>query len=404
MSKLKILLGLTGSVASTLADKILKAMQQIGEVKIVVTEHARSLLPLERFASLNNGETTWDGSPVYTDANEWSFPSETAGWSHRPWQKGDRVLHIELRQWADVLVIAPLSANTLAKMANGICDNLLTSVVRCWDLTKPVVVAPAMNTLMWEHPVTSAHLRTLIDWFDEPMIKNFIMVQPIEKGLACGEKGVGAMAMIDDIAKAVDHSTDWIFPLTTDCSGIPINFHPGAFGFHRKHSYHTGVDLYTNNNAAVYAVEPGVVVAIEPFTGPQDGSPWWQNTEAVLVEGRTGVVCYGEITPRMLSVGQRLPRGGYIGSVKQVLRTGKERPDIPGHSLSMLHFELYKHGTRTCSKSWKHDQPMHSYMTDPTPYLMDAIGAPKGRLVWENPQAMQGGDHDCGCEEKGHHS
>lgn len=62
---------------------------------------------------------------------------------------GDPVLHIELRRWADVLVLAPLSANTMAKVAHGLCDNLLTSVVRAWDYAKPMIVAPAMNTYMW---------------------------------------------------------------------------------------------------------------------------------------------------------------------------------------------------------------------------------------------------------------
>lgn len=57
------------------------------------------------------------------------------------WQnKGDPVLHIDLRKWADLLVIAPLSANSLAKMAQGLCDNCLTSVVRAWDFTKPLLV------------------------------------------------------------------------------------------------------------------------------------------------------------------------------------------------------------------------------------------------------------------------
>ena len=69
--------------------------------------------------------------PLHDDEAEW-----------RGWQKvGDPVLHIELRRWADVFVVAPLSANTLAKMANGMCDNLLTCVVRAWDFSKPLLVA-----------------------------------------------------------------------------------------------------------------------------------------------------------------------------------------------------------------------------------------------------------------------
>ena len=71
------------------------------------------------------------------------------------------MLHIELRRWADLFVIAPLDANTLAKLAGGLADNCLSCVWRAWDLARPVVLAPAMNTLMWEHPLTARHLRTL---------------------------------------------------------------------------------------------------------------------------------------------------------------------------------------------------------------------------------------------------
>ena len=72
--------------------------------------------------------------------------------------------HIEQRAWADLFLIAPLSANTLSKLATGACDNLLTCVARAWDFDKPILVAPAMNTHMWTHPVTSGQLETLGAW------------------------------------------------------------------------------------------------------------------------------------------------------------------------------------------------------------------------------------------------
>lgn len=120
---------------------------------------------------------------------------------------GDPVLHIELRDWADILVIAPLSAHTLAKVATGLCDDTLTCVVRAWDLghvssrpPKPILLAPAMNTAMWQHPLTQQQLQTIQAFSGSDVVK---VVAPMVKTLACGEVGVGALAEIDSIVKAV---------------------------------------------------------------------------------------------------------------------------------------------------------------------------------------------------------
>lgn len=104
---------------------------------------------------------------ILADEDEWS------SWKCR----GDPVLHIQLRNWADLAVIAPLSANTLAKLANGLADNLLSSVMRAWDFKKPILVAPAMNTFMWDHPVTSQHLSTLKTW-------GYSVIDPCSKTLS----------------------------------------------------------------------------------------------------------------------------------------------------------------------------------------------------------------------------
>ena len=108
-------------------------------------------------------------------------------------------------QWADVLVIAPLSANTLAKLAIGLCDTLLTCVFRAWDKgrrDKPIVVAPAMNTKMWEDPVTALHLGALRERY---AIRT---VGPVVKQLACKDVGMGAMAEPRDIAATVMRAWD----------------------------------------------------------------------------------------------------------------------------------------------------------------------------------------------------
>lgn len=90
-------------------------------------------------------------------------------------------------------LLMPRSANTMAKLAGGLCDNLLTSVFRAWDFSRPVLVCPAMNTVMWQSPFTPKHLAELTSLGVQ-------VVGPISKTLACGDTGVGAMAEPSDIA------------------------------------------------------------------------------------------------------------------------------------------------------------------------------------------------------------
>lgn len=199
---MKILLGVTGSVAATLTDKVIAALEAAGhEVKVVVTRPAAYFWRKGRrayaWSMLLSKLWPWRGDlqpmtkKILTDWDEWP------GWHYR---KKDLVLHITLRDWADVLVVAPLTANTLAKMANGQADNLLTSVTRAWDLrNKPMILAPAMNTKMWEHPVTREHLKILV----AQGANRAIIVPPQSKKLACGDIGMGAMAKIEDILEAV---------------------------------------------------------------------------------------------------------------------------------------------------------------------------------------------------------
>ncbi|KAL5963062.1 putative phosphopantothenoylcysteine decarboxylase [Taenia solium] len=133
--------------------------------------------------------------PVYVDADEY------ASWKKR----GDPVLHIQLRDWADVFLIAPLSANTLAKIAGGLCDNLLTCVARAWYFAKTApthprkvgIFAPAMNTSMWESPLTSIQVDILCNTL------NWTMIDPIHKTLMCGDFGQGAMEEPHRIAEFV---------------------------------------------------------------------------------------------------------------------------------------------------------------------------------------------------------
>lgn len=157
----------------------------------------------------------------------------------------------------------------------------------------------------------------------------------------------------------------WVWPLWAGPAALPDP--PGRFGFRRKYDVHTGVDLYTYPGMPVLAVEGGTVVAIERFTGPSAGTPWWHDTDAVLVEGPSGVVCYGEISPlKEVQVGATLVAGDCIGCVKTVLRKNKGRP------MTMLHFEWYRHGTRQ-TVVWDLDQACPENLLDPTDFLERAL-------------------------------
>lgn len=144
---------------------------------MIVTENAK------HFVDINNISPD---VPVLTDTDEWN------AWTKR----GDPVLHIDLTKWADIFIIAPLDANTLAKMAQGLCDNLLLCTARAWDFNKPIYFCPAMNTFMWEHPVSSEHVAKLKDW-------GYREIPCISKTLMCGDTGNGAMAEVDTIVSHI---------------------------------------------------------------------------------------------------------------------------------------------------------------------------------------------------------
>jgi phosphopantothenoylcysteine decarboxylase len=213
-----ILLGITGSVASIklteLIDQLIQKFAHNVNICVVPTKNALHFAAahlhekctpslalandhltdrLEFIKTSSASSLLKPNVLAFVDEDEWT------SWSSR----GDPVLHIELRRWADLLVIAPLDANTLAKLSSGMCDNLLTCVVRAWDFSardgssnvkkKPVVVCPAMNTCMYEHPFTARQLAVLVNDL------GVVLVDAVSKRLMCNDVGVGAMASVDTI-------------------------------------------------------------------------------------------------------------------------------------------------------------------------------------------------------------
>jgi phosphopantothenoylcysteine decarboxylase len=211
-----ILLAATGSVATIKLPLIAYDLVKHPNVSIrIVVTLAAAQFPQSQAAEQPSLVSLLDlpgVDGIYQDSDEWT----------KPWVRGDKILHIELRRWAHLLVIAPLSANSLSKIVNGMSDGLLLNVVRAWDTTglvdgrkKRIFVAPAMNTAMWRHPITRKQIKVLEqDWGagEDGEGEGWITVlRPMEKELACGDVGDGAMidwrAIVGHIGKHLMHES-----------------------------------------------------------------------------------------------------------------------------------------------------------------------------------------------------
>ena len=164
----KILLGITGSIAAYKSIYLVRLLIKAGaEVKVIITPSAKDFISSLTLSTLSRNQVLAD----LFDEQSWAN-------------------HVMLGRWADVMIVAPLSCNTLAKMANGQCDNLLLATYL--SATCPVVVAPAMDEDMWHHPATKTNIKKLAS-FGNTII-------PVEKGdLASGLEGEGRMAEPEQI-------------------------------------------------------------------------------------------------------------------------------------------------------------------------------------------------------------
>lgn len=170
-----VLLGVTGGIAAYKSAELLRGLQKAGmDVRVVMTKAATRFVGPMTFETLST-------HPVRLDEISELTPDS-------------RITHIDDSQEADIMVIAPATANTMAKLANGIADNLLSSMYLAF--AKTVVVAPAMNTNMWEHPATQRNVLLLRE-------RGVFVVEPGAGELACGDYGSGRMANPDSIVAEV---------------------------------------------------------------------------------------------------------------------------------------------------------------------------------------------------------
>jgi phosphopantothenoylcysteine decarboxylase/phosphopantothenate--cysteine ligase len=169
----KILVGITGSIAAYKSILLVRSLVKLGaEVRVVMTPSAKDFVTPLTLSTLSKNDVIID-------------LFEEGSWSN----------HVMLGRWADLMLIAPLSCNTLGKMANGLCDNMLLATYL--SATCPVVVAPAMDEDMWHHPVTGENLTKLAAFGNK--------IIPVEKGeLASGLYGDGRMAEPETIISFIE--------------------------------------------------------------------------------------------------------------------------------------------------------------------------------------------------------
>lgn len=204
--KRHLLLAACGSVATIKLPLILSSLSALPDlsIRVVLTRNAAHFLAGQ--------------SPEQPDASTLALlPNVDSvhldeGDREKQWRGDSDVLHIELGRWAHLLAIVPMSANVLSKIANGLCDDLLTRIVRAWDThpdrRKRIIVAPSMNTCMWKNPVTTKQISLLeknwgVDDGKGSTSGWIEVLPPQEKTLACGDTGQGGMCDWEDIVSTI---------------------------------------------------------------------------------------------------------------------------------------------------------------------------------------------------------
>jgi phosphopantothenoylcysteine decarboxylase / phosphopantothenate---cysteine ligase len=170
----KILIGICGGIAAYKTAHLVRELKKLGaQVKVVMTESATRFVTPLSFQALS-------GQPVYTSL-----------WNENHDHGMD---HIELARWADVFLIAPATANLLAKLSHGLADDLLTTLALVTEA--PLIVCPAMNHSMWSHPATQDNVEKLKS-------RGHIIIEPQPGEAACGETGIGRLCEVEHLIQVL---------------------------------------------------------------------------------------------------------------------------------------------------------------------------------------------------------
>lgn len=175
----RIILAISGSISAYKAADLTSQLKKRGyDIHIIMTESAQSFITPLTLQVLSK-------NPVHTDVMEEKL--------------ADRINHIDLAKEANLFVVAPASANTIAKLANGLADNMLTATALALPASTPKLLAPAMNTKMYDNPLTKRNLDTL-------KAVGYQEIQPKSALLACGDVGRGALADLEVILEHIEGS------------------------------------------------------------------------------------------------------------------------------------------------------------------------------------------------------
>ncbi|MDR0306416.1 MAG: bifunctional phosphopantothenoylcysteine decarboxylase/phosphopantothenate--cysteine ligase CoaBC [Chitinispirillales bacterium] len=346
----RVLIGVCGGIGAYKIPFLVRMLRKKNcEVKLVLTPSARTLVGQEALAALS-------GNPVYLDG-ESRYDMD----------------HIRLSEWTDSFIIAPATANTIAKIAAGIGDNLLTTL--CLSIPEEkITVAPAMNTVMWENKATKANIAALGS--------RGISVLPVGTGpLACGTSGPGRMLEIEEIAKhLLSHSegkkNGWQTGLRCDKQGVSL----------------TGKRVLISSGPTEEPLDP-----VRVITNRSSGKMGAALAEAAIIMGAARVTVVSG------PASEPLPRGAEVIPVRTALEMQKALVEkFPSADLCIMAAAVSDYRPLNISESKLHrsEEEIFTLELAPNPDILAGLGASKSPCQFLAGFSLESGDEISRAEEK----